>query len=111
MTIAYSYNGGSEIPGVVSDWQRIPQRQTASGTTVFTSLAINMWQIPQMTDTDFEALQALIGTVLTSLETNNINDRNTGATYLDSVILRALSGQQMGHIVTGVAAEFEVQIS
>ena len=109
MTIAYSINGGSEIPGILSNWQRTPLRENDDGSIEYTSLAVNTWQAPQMTVANYLTLQALRGAAPTSLETNDIDDRNTGAAYSDSVILIALKGRQTGHIMTDVEAVFEVE--
>lgn len=107
MAVAYSINGGSEIPGIVSKWERIPKRQNADGTIDFADYALNIWTAELMTDTAYESLQTALGTALTSLETNDIDARNSSATYT-TVLLDRLAGQQQGRRMVGVEAVFKV---
>lgn len=109
MTIQYSINGGAEIHGVKSDWERIVKRSETDGAIQFTPLAINRWQLASTDMTTWETLRAGQGNALTSLETNDIDDRNTAATYT-TVWLRLLAGRQVGVRMVDVAVEFEVQV-
>ncbi len=108
MAITYSINGGNEIHGVESDWQRQPVRQNADGTTDFNDWSLNIWQLAEMDMAEFETIRALQGTALTSLETNDIDDRNVAATYTTVILTGVVNGQQIGRRMTNVTLTFRV---
>jgi hypothetical protein len=110
MAIAYSINGGSEVHGVVSGWENVPVRQDDDGTINYSPLAINRWHIAQMDMTTWETLRAARGDTLTSLETNDIDDRNTGKAYPLVTFERLEGGEQRGQRVLNTIAIFRVDI-
>ncbi len=111
MTIAYSVNGGSEIFGVLSTWQRLPkQRQTTTGQITFQNYALNTWQLASMTMTLFLTLQALSGQNLTSLETNDITARKSAATYSAGAEVGLVNCQHVGLEAQGVTVQFRVKV-
>ena len=111
MTIAYSVNAGSEIFGVESTWRRLPkQRQTTTGAITFQDYALNTWTIANMTMALFLTLQALAGQTLTSLETNDITARKTGATYSAGAEVGLINCQHAGVQAQGVTIQFRVKV-
>jgi hypothetical protein len=111
MTIAYSVNGGSEILGVESTWRRLrKQQQTTTGTITFQNYALNTWTIANMTMAIFLTLQALSGTTLASIETNDIDDRNTGKTYSNGVDMGLVNCQHVGVQAQGITIQFRVKV-
>lgn len=104
----YQVNGGAEIPGVVSNWQRVPKRTNSDGTITYSSWAINTWQIPVITDTLFQTLLALKGASLTSLDTNLFSNRNNGITYFQAILENAVQGRQQGLMMFDVTVQFRV---
>jgi hypothetical protein len=58
----------------------------------------------------YEALEAQQGKRLTSLATNDIDDRNEAATYVNAEI-GIVSCQQIGRRATGVHIEFRVDVT
>ena len=111
MTIAYSVNGGSEIHGVFSTWARLTTSDQLDGTLEFSPHALNVWTVPQMTGTIFDTLRAAQGEALTSLETNDITNRNTGATYTMAILESLTAGGHEGLVLTGVEVVFRVDTS
>jgi len=107
MTIAYSINGGSEIYGIQSDWQQVPIRVGVDGVATYNDWAINKWSIDTTDMTTWETLKAAEGTTLTSLETNDIDARNSSASYA-TVIFERLEGGQVGHLMRNVTCTFRV---
>ena len=108
MTIAYSINGGAEIHGVQANWQRVPIRQEDTGAITYNNWAIHTWSIDVVPMATFQTLKAAEGDSLTTLETNDIDDRNNATVY-GSVILESLvNGQHTGLNVTGVQLTFRV---
>ncbi len=111
MTVAYSVNGGSEILGVISTWQRLPkQRQTTTGTITFQAYALNTWTMASMTMALFLTLQALSGKNLTTLETNDITARKSAATYSAGEEVRLVNCQHVGLEAQGVTVRFRVKV-
>lgn len=111
MTVAYSVNGGSEILGVDSVWKReIKSRDPATGAITFQNYATNTLTVPDMTMTLYLVLQALSGSVLTSLETNDITDRNVGATYNSGVEMGIVNCQHVGLAAQGIVIKFRVKV-
>lgn len=111
MTVAYSVNGGNEIHGVLSSWLRQVVRREDDGTIVYSNFAANRWIIRNIDMTEFDALRALQGTSLTSLETNDIDDRNAGATYTTVFVTAVINGQQIGREMRNVQIEFRVKVT
>ncbi len=111
MTIAYSVNAGTEVLGVESRWERIAQRINGDGTSDFSPWAWNIWMIKDIKTAPYETLQALQGAALVSLETNDIDDRNTGATYT-MVFLHDIENEgQFGQTIRGTIVRFMVKVS
>ncbi len=110
-TPSYSVNGGTEIHGVTSDWQRQPLRRNIDGTIDYLPSALNLWRVPEMIETEFETLRGLQGCALTSLETNNFDDRNSAKTYTVNAILESVvNGNQLGRLMTNVRLSFRVDV-
>lgn len=109
MAISYAVNGTTAL-GVTSTWVRIANGTDAAGLPTFSNYARNVWEAPRMTAAVYEALQAQLGAELTSLDTNDIDDRDAGAQYA-TVVLRSLKGEQIGTFMADVRAEFEVKVS
>lgn len=111
MTVAYSVNGGSEILGVESTWQRLrKQHQTTTGKITFQNYARNTWTAASMTMTLYLTLQALSGKTLTSIETNDIADRKTGKTYSNGAEMGIVNCQHVGVQAQGVSIQFRVKV-
>lgn len=110
MTIAYSVNGGSEILGVLSTWQRLPKQRQTTGIITFQTYALNTWTVANMTMTIFQTLQALSGQTLTSLETNDITARKSGATYSAGAEVGIVNCQHIGVQAQQVTIRFRVKI-
>lgn len=110
MTVAYSVNGGSEILGVLSTWQRLPKQRQATGIITFQAYALNTWTVANMTMTIFQTLQALSGQNLTSLETNDITARKSGATYSAGAEVGVISCQHIGVQAQQVTIRFRVKV-
>lgn len=112
MTIAYSVNGGSQIYGVQSDWQRQVKSRDTDGTSVYQNYALNTWTVANMTMANYLTLQALSGAILTSLETNDIDDRDAAATYNSGVeVVNAVTAQHVGVQAQGVTVQFRVKVA
>jgi hypothetical protein len=108
MTVNYSINGGSEVHGVESSWERIVKR-TGLLETVYSNIAINRWGIPQMDMSTYEGLSASQGNTLSSIETNDIADRNSPETYT-TVTLGLVNGEHIGKRMVNVTLEFYVKV-
>ena len=110
MAIAFGVNGGSEISGVESDWQRAPIRTDTDGVTTYNNWALNIWRVGLMPGATVDTLKALQGQALTSLETNDIDDRDTAAQYT-TVFLRSIAGAHYGLYLQNVIIEFMVKVA
>ncbi len=108
MTIAYSINGGAEIHGVQSSWKRVPKRTNSDGTIDFSKWAINTWQIATIGLTNFETLRAQQGQLLTTIETNNINNINENHIYTSAFIEGVVNGGQLGIQMHRVTVTFRI---
>ena len=108
MTVAYSINSGSEIHGVTSTWRRVPTRIQEDGEITYNAWAINEWSIPLLTITNFETLKAAEGDTITSLETNDIDDINSGATYTTVILESLVNGSHVGLHMENVRVTFRV---
>jgi hypothetical protein len=109
-TPTYSINGGTQVHGVEAGWQRVPLRHNDDGTVTWSDWARHMWRAAVMetaTYLEFQAVHAA-GGLLSSIETNDIDDRNTNATYTDAQLVK-LNGNHLGRNVVNVAAEFRVK--
>ena len=111
MTVNYSLDGGSEVHGVISSWERVPVRQDDDSTINYSPIAINRWQMAQMDMVTWETLRAARGDILTSLETNDIDDRNTAKAYTTVIFERLEGGEQRGKRVLNTIAIFRVDVS
>jgi hypothetical protein len=111
MTVTYSLNNSITVPGVRSSWQRQVKRRRPDGTIEYQPWAVNTWDVDNATMEVYEAVRALQGQVLTSLETNDIDSRNAAKTYTSAEITGPVVGQQVGRRVTGVSISFRVDIS
>lgn len=107
-TPTYSINGGTTIHGVTALWDDVPIRRNDTGTIDYSSWKRHTWRCPIMGMTQFLELAAAQGEALTSLETNDVDDRNEAATYT-SVILGVVNGQHVGLNVHNVMIEFRVK--
>lgn len=107
---AYVVNGSITVYGVIADWERPVKRTNSDGTMTYQPYARHTWDVPQMAMSTYEALEALQGTRLTSLATNDIDDRNEAATYT-SVEMGLVNCQQVGRRAVGVTVEFRVDVS
>ena len=110
MTIAYSINGGSEIYGVTSTWERRRRRSKVDNQVTFTNMAVNVWRIPIVNMTTFETLRAAQGDSLTSLETNDPDARNTAIQYT-TVTMGLVQGTHNNIRMTDVTVEFDVDLN
>lgn len=110
MAIAYSFNGGAEISGVESDWQRTVIRTDTDGVIAYNAWALNTWRLLKMPGGTADALRVKIGQALASLETNDIDDRDSGVTYT-TVILRSITGAPKGIYLENAVIEFMVKVS
>jgi hypothetical protein len=106
----FNINGGSNIPGVIAEWERIPKRKRTDGTIDYQPWARHVWTIPQATMSDFETWQGLSGDVLTSLDTTTLNDRNNGAQYT-SVEVGMVTCEHIGLRAVNIRIEFRVDVS
>ena len=112
MTIAYSVNGGSEIHGVQSDWRREVKSRDTDGKITYQNYALNVWTIPNATIANLLTLQALSGQTLTSLETNDIDDRDNAATYSSGAeVVSVVNAQHVGLQAQQVTASFRVKVA
>ncbi len=106
----YSVNGGTSIPGVESTWHQIPKQKQANGIITFQDYAKNTWNIPNMSMVNYLTLQALSGTTITSLETNDVTDRGSAATYSAGVEVGVVNCQHVGVQAQAVRIEFRVKV-
>ena len=106
----YSINGGSALPGVIAEWQRAVLRQNPDGTITYSPWAVHAWQLQTMATADFATLYAQQGKTLTSLETNDIDDRNVAATYTDVVLQSVVNGDHRGLNMHNIALRFRVKV-
>lgn len=109
-TPTFAVNGGPDLPGVNSNWQRLPKRKNTDGTIEYLSWALNTWHVPEMSMANFETLQAMSGAVLISLDTTDIDDRNNGAQYTDAE-LDVVNGRHVGLRVLDVRLAFRVKVA
>lgn len=109
-TPVYTVNSSITCYGVTADWERQPKRTNSDGTTDWQPYARHIWEIPQMTMAAFLLLRAQQGKRLTSLATNDIDDRNEAATYA-SAEMGMVNCQQVGLRATGVTVEFRVDVT
>jgi hypothetical protein len=107
MSISYSVNGAIVCHGVTSDWQRQVTRTELDGSRRLSPVATNRWTVPLLEATAFDALRALQGTALTSLQTNDMLARDTAASYTE-VTLGLVQGAHVGHLLTNVTLDFSV---
>lgn len=107
--MTYSINSGSDIPGVDSAWGRTRAREEIDGQVTFSNIAVNVWRVGRMTMANFETYQALQGTTLTSLETNDPDDRDAFNQYTD-VVMSLISGRQDGIQMRDVTIRFMVNL-
>lgn len=110
MTIAYSINGLAEIHGVQSSWQRQPARANTDGTIDFSDWAINVWNISTIGLTNWETLRAAQGALLTTLETNDIDLRNSSGQYDTAFLEKLTSGAHQALQMLNVVATFRVDV-
>lgn len=108
-TPTYAVNGIT-CHGVTTTWESVVKRQNADGTLELQPYVRHTWDIPQMEMSTFLSLQALQGTVLDSLATNDPFDRNSAVTYSGSVDMALISGQHVGRRAVGVRVEFRVLV-
>lgn len=107
----YSINGSITFYGVQSEWQRVAKRRNANGSVTWQNYAMNTWLIAQMEVSTFLSLQALSGHRLTSLATNDIEDVNTGITYISAEIVEVVNAAQIGRRATSVRCVMRVDIT
>ncbi len=104
----YSINAGTQVHGVISSWQRVPKKSNADGTTTFSDWSLNTWRVSTMEEDRFIELQdALRANPLTSVETNDIDDRNSNKTYT-SAILEAVGGDHLALNMVSVTVQFRI---
>ena len=108
-TPTFSINGGSAIPGVTAKWEVLPKRVRLNGVADFQAMYRHSWDIPQMTVSQYETLQALSGQPLTSLATTQYSDFNDAATYTTAE-MGLVTGYQIGQRMTGIRIEFRVKL-
>ena len=107
-TPTYSINGGSQLHGIRADWQRQQTVPNADGSQTFSNWSKHIWRASITNETEYIELQdALRANPLTSIETNDIDDRNTNATYT-SVILTSVKGQHLAINMINVLIEFRI---
>lgn len=111
MAITYSINASSEIHGVMSNWQRVPLRQTDDGAIVWHNHALNTWDIPVMTIATFETLKTAEGDTLTSLETNDIDDRSAAASFATAILENVVNGDHTGLNMLNVKLVFRADLT
>ncbi len=110
LLVRYRINSGSFLDGVFADWRRAIKRVNSDGTIDYQPWAFHTWRLEKMTAAVFEELQLLQGSTLASLLTNNINARNSSATYTNAV-MGLVNGQHQGTRVLNVNIEFRVDVS
>lgn len=110
-TPTYSINGGTQVYGVQSDWQRQAARVNDDGTIDYTPSAVNIWTMGTVLMTTYEELRAAWRSSLTSLETNDIDNRNTGKTYSTNIFFESLTdGGQVGINMVNVVCRFRLDV-
>ena len=107
-TPTFAINSGNSLPGMQADWQRVPKRKNVDGTIDYQPWSRHWWDIEEMEMSEYETLQALSGTVLTSLDTTDIDDKNNGATYTSAEV-GVVNCRQQGRQARGVRVEFRVK--
>lgn len=110
MAIAFGFNGSAEIPGIESDWQRSIVRANTEGEITYNNWALNIWRAGKMAGATVDSLRSLHGQALTSLETNDIDDRDTAKQYT-TVFLRTVTGTTNGLYLENVTVEFMVKVA
>lgn len=109
MTVpTYSIDGGTEISGVTASWEEVIIRQNDDGTIEYSIWKRHTWRVPSMAMARFLELAAAQGEALTSIETNDVDDRNEAATYTN-VVLGVANGRHLGLNARDVIIEFRIK--
>lgn len=107
-TPTYAINGVSIDGGVDASWQQVPKRRRDDGSIDYQPMAIHTWDIARMTMATFLQLQALAGVAITSLDTNDVTDRNEAANYTDGEIVGIVNCTHVGTQAQNVKLEMRV---
>lgn len=108
---AFVIDSSLTFHGVQANWERAPKRKNNDGTIEYQPYALHTWDIPQVEMSTFLSLQALQGQRLTSLQTTDIDSRNSPATYANAEIIGMVNARQEGRRATGVRVTFRVDVS
>ena len=108
--MTYSINSGSDIPAVISSWQRLRKRLKNNNEVDFTNILLNTWRIPLMSMANFQVFKTLEGTIITSLETNDPDDRDAFNQYT-TVTMGLVEGRQDGINMRDINIQFYVDIN
>lgn len=107
-TPTYSINAGTQLHGIDADWQRQPIRTNDDGTLTYNDWARHIWRTQIMPVAEYIELQEALRNGLSSIETNDIDSRNSNKTYTN-VIMENVSGEQDGRNIIGISVEFRVK--
>lgn len=103
----YSINSGTQIHGVAAAWDNAPVQPQDNGQMAFSPWLRHVWQADKMPQATWLELRAAQGEALTTIETNDYDYPNEAQIYT-SVILEAITGRHVGHIVRDVTADFRI---
>lgn len=104
----YAINGSSAFNGVQTTWTREPATRNADGGVIFSLWARHIWRIALLDVTAYLTLQNALTTPITTLNTNDIDDRNNGTLYTN-IRLLSVSGSHIGRNVQNVRVEFRIK--
>lgn len=110
MTVSYAVNS-TTVHGVESDWQRIPLRENPDGTIAYSDWALNSWTVGAAGGDAFGAMHLAQGDSLTTLDTNDIDDRDAGAQYSTAILVSIDGYQHQGLFMRGCRATFRVKVA
>ena len=107
MAVNYSL-AGVAVPGVQVTWNRVPIRTNNDGTIAYSLWLDHTWRLANLEIGIWDALQALEGSRIISMESNHIEAINTPILY-DDVIFESITGTQRGHVMLDVNIKLSVK--
>ena len=110
MSVTYAVNS-TTIHGVESTWQRIALRENTDGTITYSDWALNLWTVGAAGEDAFEAMHLAQGDSLTTLDTNDIDDRDAEAQYSTAILASIDSYQHQGLFMRGCRVTFRVKVA
>lgn len=110
MTITYAVNS-TTVHGVQSDWQRIKLRDNPDGTITYSDWALNLWTVGAAGEAAFEAMHVEQGDTLTTLDTNDIDDRDAASQYATAILVSIEGYQHRGLYQRGSQVTFRVKVA